>query len=776
MTYPMMKVNRSEKIRMLQLISEKVLAARDVDIVMMSDAGVETGAGRDGQWDEGYSSGQVAKGMKFGWGGKNMVWAVGQGMEGHAGGMRRIGGVAMAAIENFKARMNGGVPIKDPRGWGRWVGKWIFGIQGRKIAVITVYLPTGKGMGEDAKSKTMWDQQMRQIKEEGKEGMDPRRLALRELHTFIMGVKKKDGSTMFIIGGDWNMRWRGKDRGHILDSLSDWAATLGLVNAVRARHNREYATWVKNGEQGQRGTIDHMLVSEELRSGISKAGVLTRRRLNRSDHRLIVVDIEVASRLRIWEGLRTQIAQGKQTKARLLLSDERRLRAYQGEVVDSWSRRGLTRRIERLEMWGRKIKCGEAGGEEQAFQEELTEVAKEVAQAMCEAEVAAMGQGRQSSRRCRAKRKDGYSQEFKKKVARLRRLETLKGRATASVMVRPALATIAHMSDEHDAKARAEGVARCLGAPHNSNKRGWEAWLERVKKHIEELRAELHAKDRATMRAKVSERNAKILANVQDSRWRWILDRVFKRQRASGDKDCVVTTHKVRRTDEEGVEEEVTEYEVITDKEELGRVLRQFFANWMGANCTRWSDGHILFERSEAGRNKRLQLVRATEQDFQQEWFRELEDSVPRECREVLRWVQLKYSEVLGRRINEKDYEAAGVMQEIKQEIWDQYWAQKKSNKASDAEGKHSNLIKALRKWVQEGEEEGGKRYPPVSEGVFEDIRRLVNATVNTGMAPEGWREEVLCTLGKVAGSEAISDTRPIGLVDVLRNCVMGVR
>ena len=38
------------------------------------------------------------------------------------------------------------------------------------------------------------------------------------------------------------------------------------------------------------------------------------------------------------------------------------------------------------------------------------------------------------------------------------------------------------------------------------------------------------------------------------------------------------------------------------------------------------------------------------------------------------------------------------------------------------------------------------------------------------------WAPEVLCTLIKVPGSADIAHTRPIGIVDILRNCFMGIQ
>ena len=58
---------------------------------------------------------------------------------------------------------------------------------------------------------------------------------------------------------------------------------------------------------------------------------------------------------------------------------------------------------------------------------------------------------------------------------------------------------------------------------------------------------------------------------------------------------------------------------------------------------------------------------------------------------------------------------------------------------------------------------------------VSEGIRKLVNVSIVSGHNYSEWKEEVLCTIPKVQGSTFIGDTRPIGLLVILRNVTMGI-
>ena len=101
------------------------------------------------------------------------------------------------------------------------------------------------------------------------------------------------------------------------------------------------------------------MVTQGLGSGIRRAGVLQGRRLNTSDHRLILVEMELQTVLKVWGDLRLPaVPRAKQTK-RLRLSDEQIVTAYQIQVAKEWDERGMAQRTAELEEMGQKWLQGE---------------------------------------------------------------------------------------------------------------------------------------------------------------------------------------------------------------------------------------------------------------------------------------------------------------------------------------------------------------------------------------------------------------------------------
>ena len=67
-----------------------------------------------------------------------------------------------------------------------------------------------------------------------------------------------------------------------------------------------------------------------------------------------------------------------------------------------------------------------------------------------------------------------------------------------------------------------------------------------------------------------------------------------------------------------------------------------------------------------------------------------------------------------------------------------------------------------------------GEDVAPASH-VLDWFRRLLNVTLDAAHIYSDWAEEILCTLVKVPGSQDVNDTRPIGLVAILRNALEGI-
>ena len=215
-----------------------------------------------------------------------------------------------------------------------------------------------------------------------------------------------------------------------------------------------------------------------------------------------------------------------------------------------------------------------------------------------------------------------------------------------------------------------------------------------------------------------------MLKNLKDGRMKRVYTRVFRKEAAELDRSCVVEGTRADR-------------KVHTTKEAVG-------------NCQR---------------------------DFFRKWFRE---GMPSRIWWTLGLLGVKELPHLGkgRKVCEEDYtkSSRGLMQEITEEVWDNYWGMKKRNKAADKDGTTANMFIGL---MQELGDSGGK-----ASGVkevrtqrqFAAFRILLNLVLETGAVYESWAPEVLLTVPKVAGSEAMADVRPLGLIIILRNAFFGIQ
>jgi len=268
---------------------------------------------------------------------------------------------------------------------------------------------------------------------------------------------------------------------------------------------------------------------------------------------------------------------------------------------------------------------------------------------------------------------------------------------------------------------------------------------------------------------------------IKTGRTKRLFDRILQRKGGEVDRECLVI----------GQEED---RRVITDGDEIGEELRQFFMEWFRHREDTWfqkwtQEGevsevqsvHTLFARSAEGREERERLVEVMAKEREdwtaddKEWYRALVATVPEEMHWVLELYGKKHLAHLGRHIEQEDYTNRGVMKGIGEQDWDSYWASAPANKAFDFQGLDGNMFKALRKSVEI--EEGGEAVRRVlTFSIFEQFRDLLNVVIDTGMVYKCWATEVLVTLPKVAGSSQLKDIRPIGLLSVLRNAFMAIQ
>ena len=95
----------------------------------------------------------------------------------------------------------------------------------------------------------------------------------------------------------------------------------------------------------------------------------------------------------------------------------------------------------------------------------------------------------------------------------------------------------------------------------------------------------------------------------------------------------------------------------------------------------------------------------------------------------------------------------------------------------------HINLLKALlppKARKSDGEPSGeDKRLAAISlrcTGLLDIIRRALNVILQSGIIPECQLEQILCTIGKVEGSNELTDTRPLTLVSITLNMAVGLQ
>ena len=215
------------------------------------------------------------------------------------------------------------------------------------------------------------------------------------------------------------------------------------------------------------------------------------------------------------------------------------------------------------------------------------------------------------------------------------------------------------------------------------------------------------------------------------------------------------------------------------------------------------SNTHCWYQRDVEGKKLRRALVRGHLSDREVDVIR---SQMHEQAKETLEWLKRKTVVVSGERreLSEADYRQRGVM-ELDQTEWEVLIRKMAPNKAADSVDVHVNLMKALLAETELGKQDaaggeatvhpqgagpegnGGKgakkgkkmkekrehRESPVRY-VADLIRRMMRVVLRTGLYTEMLAEELLCTINKVPGSIAVIDTRPIGLVNLWRNMLMG--
>jgi hypothetical protein len=214
------------------------------------------------------------------------------------------------------------------------------------------------------------------------------------------------------------------------------------------------------------------------------------------------------------------------------------------------------------------------------------------------------------------------------------------------------------------------------------------------------------------------------------------------------------------------------------------------------------SKTHPLFAEGIEGARVRRAFVRGQLSEAEEEILSEQMHPQARGAMQAWKMRQI-VDQGVWRPLCEQDHRERGVMR-IAREDWEGLVREMGPNKAADSMGIHVNLMKVLLKSVNiegakgsrgknhsrsrrskkavakrrvgqrrgAGEEERERDSP--AGFVSELIRRIVAIVLGTGLMPQCMAEEILCTLNKVPGSIDPKDTRPIGLLCLWRNMMMG--
>ena len=186
----------------------------------------------------------------------------------------------------------------------------------------------------------------------------------------------------------------------------------------------------------------------------------------------------------------------------------------------------------------------------------------------------------------------------------------------------------------------------------------WAEWVTWSEGAVKVLRRKTHVNVRRDIREAWSKRELKVKELININKWKGVVQKYLKKPFSSGDKRVLLIG-----SEAEG------DRELIWKPEEVKEHLRLFFEAWMGKGIKLWfntcgpnsDELHPLFCQDTDGRSLRRALVRGT---LGVDEERELQESVPEFCREVLGWWRRKEVGPPGQRreLCEEDYLVNGVM------------------------------------------------------------------------------------------------------------------
>ena len=751
------------------------------DVVGLADTGLDKAEGKAGQYNTHRSSGRAARVARL-WGGDKVRWTAAQGLRGCRGATAEgkvEQGSVLAATEEIRMRCD--AELTDARGWGRYGGFVIKGAKGASDVVVLEIMLAPDGSAMWKKQKEL----MEEARSKGHAGItaNPREQAYTDIYNTLHSRVSKGAAVVLM--GDFNDQPDKQHSGGALATMGGLMNVLELQDAAETRRLTKYKamgvkeadcwTYETRGLGGRmvRSTPDHILVSKSISSSIIRVGILQHgpdAKINNTDHRFAFMEIELTAHLG-WNITQEKLQKGntRKKKPTLKLDCDQRIRDYHKEVELKWVEFDMEQHICNLEaaVQDREDRRVVWGQDEDHVQLEMDSTMERLNQVLKEAEasvVPAEGPRKAAQRR----KKTAVTTEIKMKAQNVRRLKYLEA--------------LYENNDGKTAMGEGKRLEKAkgwggLGTP--TNHRQWqnnkEMWIHRVRtKMVAEMREMRRMQKKEYEKSKRSSQNW-VAKKLADQRW----GAIFKSTKGVGsaeiDRECLV------------VNEGTAKQPVMvakTTKEEVDQAQDAYFAKWFGKGHETWHQKwdaqgkatytHILFQDGEDGWLARKYLVEGDSNSAEyQKWRQEIEEDVPEECRWVLNLYRRKYLDELHRCIEPEDYTKRGLMETINTDTWEAFWEGVGANKASDSNDLHVNLLLALRNdRVYDNKEYKGSSPCHILEGV----RRLLNIVVKTGMIYSDWQHEIICTLPKVEGSTALEDIRPIGLVPLLRNILMGIQ
>ena len=779
----------------------------NIDWVGLSDHWLEAPPGPAGKWDRSgvgvtretrYRTSGVqaaaARGYRDeGWGGDGMSWAFQQGLRGAAGA---VGGTLLAARSGWD-RAN--KEVSDRWNYGRFTGRAIIGEQLRQVIVVMAQGPT-----PSQEEGSQWMQQTRCMEARKRAGEptepNPSAQFLLDLYTVLEPHAIKGHA--IIVGGDFNLHWgTGHSTGNCtFGNLEEWASALSLVHtATHLEH--DLTTWKRSENLGaHESQPDHVFASSSLTSsGAVKAlGCYQGHRVNNSDHSPLVLDIALGTALGLDNTGARLPAPPPRTPVKLLkTTDDKACHLFRTRAADLCDALALPTRLERLETllaallrtresakatgddwrcYGKDTPDNELGDALQAW---WLDAAKCLTDAQTHAHELPKVQARKGN-----KVKQDWSPSFieiKELHHKALKLVNLIDNNRCGPETRNTL--LQELQEQLNRNGRKGSLPAFPSGRHPPGILV-QGWIKESRKMLAALLKEIHGRKRGEFRTLASEWHEKVVTSIALGKWKGLFRSELKKSFSSQDKHVIMVDVTDDTTGEKLGER------LLTEKHDVMECARSFFAKWMGMGRAKWfrnaQHTHILHRDTDEGADARRALVRS---ELTPEQERQIADGLPAECDGVLHWWRRKRiwveSEQQEREIRDSDWDDVDLLG-ITPTEWVQCISKSAGNKAADAKGVHINLLKALlppKTRKQQGPQEAPTEADTLHDaltarctGLLQLIRRALVVILQSGVIPDCQLEQILCTIGKVEGSNALKDSRPLTLISITLNMAIGIQ